>query len=167
MTTTPSLTAKAATGNGPLASFLRFVVCGGGVTLVSSGVLVMMTAVLPFFVANAIVTVVSTIVTTELHARVSFRSDERGWRTHLKSAGTVAVSFLFTTAAVTSLHLLVADAGILLEQAVYLGATGLAGIGRFAVLRLVVFAQRPAAPSTVATGATGAEVTRKTVAMAA
>ncbi|NUU20215.1 MAG: hypothetical protein HOV68_01680 [Streptomycetaceae bacterium] len=141
---------------------MRFVVCGGGVTLAASALLVAMTNVMPFAVANAIVTVVSTVVTTELHARVSFRSDERGWRTHLKSAGTVAVSFAFTTAAMMLLHMLAAAPGVLLEQAVYLGACGLAGIGRFVVLRLVVFASRPAADDKAA-----AELSRRSVVMAA
>ncbi|MGA4541011.1 GtrA family protein [Uniformispora flossi] len=145
---TASLTAKAAeaaTGTGSAAAFARFVVCGGGVTLAGSAVLVPASAAMPFAVANALVTVVSTVVTTELHARVSFRSAERGWRPHLKSALTVLASFLVTTAAMLGLHAWAAHPGVLAEQATYLGACGLAGIGRFAVLRLLVFARPQAA----------------------
>lgn len=142
MTTASSAAKAAATAPGPVAAFIRFVACGGGVTLSASGLLVLMTGLMPFLVANAVVTVVSTIVTTELHARVTFRSAERGWRVHLKSAGTVAVGFLVTTAAMTALDALVANPGVLVEQAVYLTACGLTGIGRFVVLRVMVFASR-------------------------
>jgi putative flippase GtrA len=138
-----SLAAKAATATGPVAAFARFVMCGGGVTLAASGALIPLGAVMPFAVANALVTAVSTVVTTELHARVSFRSPERGWRVHLKSALTVLVSFLATTAAMLLLHAIVAAPGVLVEQATYLGACALTGIGRFVVLRLVVFAAPP------------------------
>jgi putative flippase GtrA len=164
--TTASFAAKAATGSGPVAAFVRFVVCGGGVTLAASALLLLVSGPVPFVVANALVTVVSTVVTTELHARVSFRSEQRGWRCHLKSAGTVAVSYLFTTAAVMVLHLLVAAPGVLVEQAVYLGACGLAGIGRFVVLRLVVFASG-AAGAAGAVSAAERELSRGSVVMAA
>ncbi|MGW0660246.1 GtrA family protein [Streptodolium elevatio] len=142
MTNAPAAAKAAAPTRGPVAAFIRFVVCGGGVTLAASGLLVLLTGLMPFFAANAIVTVVSTIVTTELHARVTFRSAERGWGVHLKSAGTVAVGLLVTTAATAVLHALVADPGVLVEQAVYLSACGLTGIGRFVVLRILVFASR-------------------------
>ncbi|MDI2130843.1 GtrA family protein [Yinghuangia seranimata] len=162
-------TAKALTGTGPVASFIRFVGCGGGVTLASSAALVALTGVVPFLVANVVVTIVSTIATTELHARVSFRSDRRGWRTHLKSAGTAAASFVFTSAAMLILHALVVAPGVLLEQGVYLATCGLAGIGRFVVLRVVVFASRgktvPSAPVRVAVADAGVE--RAAVVMAA
>jgi putative flippase GtrA len=161
--------ARASTAPGPLASFLRFVLCGGGVTVAASFVLALMSGVMPFFAANIVVTVVSTVVTTELHARVSFRSAERGWRVHMKSAGTVAVSFAFTTAAVMVLHLAVAAPGVLTEQAVYLAACGLAGLGRFAVLRVMVFAAKPAGSAETAElpVPAAAGITRGAVAMAA
>ncbi|MCF2526574.1 hypothetical protein [Yinghuangia soli] len=175
MTTTADTTAPAP---GPLASFLRFVLCGGGVTVAASFVLALMSGAMPFFAANIVVTIVSTVVTTELHARVSFRSAERGWGVHVKSAGTVAVSFAFTTAAVMVLHLFAAAPGMLTEQAVYLAACGLAGLGRFVVLRVMVFAAKPAKSAESAQSATpagtaelpvaaAADITRGTVAMAA
>ncbi|WP_436771887.1 GtrA family protein [Yinghuangia sp. YIM S09857] len=168
MTNASAAAKAAATARGPVAAFIRFVVCGGGVTLAASGLLVLMTGLMPFFAANAVVTVVSTVVTTELHARVTFRSAERGWGVHLKSAGTVAVGFLVTTAAMAVLHMLAATPGILVEQAVYLSACGLAGIGRFVVLRVVVFAGRNAVGPTPREAAViAADLPRASVVVAA
>jgi hypothetical protein len=49
-----------------------------------------------------------------------------------------------TSLAVFLLHLAQSSPGALTEQIVYLGASGLAGVGRFLVLRLFVFAGREA-----------------------
>jgi putative flippase GtrA len=123
-----------------VAAFARFVVCGGGVGLASSGALVLLDGTMPMMVANALITVVSTLLATELHGRVSFRSDRGGWRVHLQSALTVAVCYAFTTAALLALHAVQANPSVVTEQAVYLSASALAGVGRFVVLRAVVFA---------------------------
>lgn len=125
-----------------LASFVRFVVCGGGVGLASSGVLVLLNDRMPMAVANALVTVVSTLIATELHSRVSFRSGRGGWGVHLQSGLTVAVSYAFTTGALLCLYAARPEPSALVEQAVYLSASALAGVGRFALLRVVVFAER-------------------------
>ncbi|MGW7056645.1 hypothetical protein [Streptomyces sp. NPDC054887] len=127
-----------------IAAFVRFVVCGGGVGLASSGVLLVLHERMPLAVANALVTVVATLIATELHGRVSFRSERGGWAVHLQSGLTVLVSYAFTTGALLGLYALRPEPSVLTEQAVYLTASALAGIGRFAVLRLVVFADRPA-----------------------
>jgi putative flippase GtrA len=126
-----------------IAAFVRFVVCGGGVGLASSGALVLLHDRMPLAVANALVTVVSTLIATELHGRVSFRSERGGWGVHLQSGLTVLVSYAFTTGALLGLYAVQSAPPVLTEQAVYLSASALAGIGRFAVLRLVVFAERP------------------------
>lgn len=134
---------------GPVAAFVRFVVCGGGVSLLSSGVLLLVAGRVPFAVANAVVTVVSTLLATELHHRFTFGTGgagSAGWRIHAKSALTLAAGYLFTTAAVLALGALHPHPSPLLTQAVYLAASALAGTGRFLVLRLVVFARRPARP---------------------
>ncbi|GAA3477243.1 GtrA family protein [Streptomyces yanii] len=132
-----------------VAAFVRFVVCGGGVGLASSGVLVLLNDRIPMAVANALVTVVSTVVATELHGRVSFRSERKGWGVHLQSGVTVAVSYAFTTGALLCLHSVRSEPSALVEQTVYLSASALAGIGRFMVLRIVVFAERTTAGETV------------------
>jgi putative flippase GtrA len=136
-----STAATAATsGTGPVASFIRFVAFGGGTGLAASGVLLALQQYMSLAMANAIVTVVSTVVANELHSRLTFRSGERGWRMHFKSTGTVVVSYLFTTTAMMVLHAVSARPSVLTEQAVYLSASGLAGIGRFVALRVYVFA---------------------------
>jgi hypothetical protein len=119
------------------------VACGGGVGLLASAVVPRVAEVMPWAVANVLITVVSTLLCTELHALVTFRTGQRpDWRRHLQSAGSAGASYAVTTAAVLALHAMEPAAGALLEQAVYLGAAALAGIGRFAVLRLFVFAEQ-------------------------
>ncbi|MGW1651494.1 hypothetical protein [Streptomyces atratus] len=125
-----------------VAAFVRFVVCGGGVGLASSGALVLLSDRIPMAVANALVTVVSTVIATELHGRVSFRSERKGWGVHLQSGVTVAVSYAFTTGALLCLYAIRSEPSALVEQTVYLSASALAGIGRFALLRVVVFGDR-------------------------
>jgi hypothetical protein len=98
--------------------------------------------------ANALTTVASTVVATELHARVSFGHGRPGLAGHLKSAATIALGWLVTSAAVGSLAVLRPGAGLVLQQTVYLSATALVGIGRYLVLRLAVFAERAPRPRT-------------------
>lgn len=132
---------------GALAAFARFVLCGGGVGLASSAAVAALAAWLPWALANAVITVVSTLLATELHARFTFGAGGRAtWRQHTQSAGSAAAAYAATCAAMLALHQLVAAPGAVLEQLVYLSASALAGIARFAVLRLVVFKRRGAVP---------------------
>ncbi|WP_419997347.1 hypothetical protein [Streptomyces boninensis] len=149
-----------------VAAFVRFVVCGGGVGLASSGALLLLDGRMSLVVANALVTVVSTLLATELHGRVSFRSERGGWGVHLQSALTVAVSYAFTTGALLALHAVQSAPSALVEQAVYLGSSALAGLGRFAVLRAVVFADRRTQPA-AAPAAPAAPVAKPELVMAA
>ncbi|MET9662356.1 GtrA family protein [Streptomyces sp. NPDC006510] len=130
-----------------VAAFVRFVVCGGGVGLASSGAVVVLSGRIPMVIANALVTVVSTVVATELHRRISFRSERKGWAVHLRSGVTVAVSYAFTTGALLCLFAVRSDPSPLVAQTVYLSASALAGVGRFALLRVVVFGDRNRAAS--------------------
>ncbi|MEV6107203.1 hypothetical protein AB0M28_21210 [Streptomyces sp. NPDC051940] len=125
-----------------LASFARFVACGGSVGLASSGALVLLSGPVPMAVANAVITVLGTLLCTELYARITFRSDRRGWRMHAQSAFTAAVSWAFTTAALYALHLTQPTPSALTEQTVYLSASALAGLARFAALKLLVFTRK-------------------------
>ncbi|WP_328916262.1 MULTISPECIES: hypothetical protein [unclassified Streptomyces] len=129
-------------GTGPAAvfrSFIRFVVCGGGVTLLASAVLLAIGDRVPLALANAVVTVASTVLATELHGRFTFGRGRAGWSDHCASGVTVLVSYLFTTGALLAFDALHPGGGALTRQGVYLAASALAGIGRFLVLRLVVF----------------------------
>ncbi|MEU9594158.1 hypothetical protein ACGF7W_21680 [Streptomyces sp. NPDC048219] len=135
---------------GAFASFARFVVCGGGVGLASSFAVAALASWMPWALANAAITVVSTLLATELHARFTFGAGGRAtWRQHTQSAGSAAAAYAVTCGAMLVLQQLVAAPGAVVEQVVYLSASALAGVARFAVLRLVVFARnrsRPAAP---------------------
>jgi putative flippase GtrA len=124
---------------GPVSSFVRYVVCGGGVTLLSSWALLLLNTVMSLAVANALVTVLGTLLVNELHGRVSFKSERRGWRMHGESALTALAAYLVTTGAMLALHHLAAEPSALLGQSVYIAASAVAGTCRFLVLRLVVF----------------------------
>jgi putative flippase GtrA len=124
-----------------VASFIRFVVFGGGVGVLSSFAVVGLAMGVPWGVSNALVTVVSTVLCTELHARYTFgKKRGAGWREHWQSAGSAGVAYLATSLAVFVLDVVHSGHSMVTEQVVYLSASGLAGVGRFLVLRLFVFA---------------------------
>ncbi|WP_328748268.1 GtrA family protein [Streptomyces sp. NBC_00285] len=128
---------------GPVAAFLRFVVFGGGVGVLSGLAVPLLAMTVPWAVANAVITLVSTLLCTELHARFTFGTGRgAGWREHWQSAGSATAAYAVTSIAVCILHLAQPAPGLLTEQIVYLAASGLAGVGRFAVLRVYVFAVR-------------------------
>jgi putative flippase GtrA len=128
------------------AAFGRFAALGSGVTLAASAALVVLSQWIPWAAANALTTVASSVVATELHARVSFGHGRPGLAGHLKSGATIAAGWLATSAAVAALTALRPDAGLVLQQTVYLTATALVGLGRYLVLRLAVFTPRAPRP---------------------
>ncbi|MFF7276990.1 GtrA family protein [Streptomyces griseorubiginosus] len=128
-------------------AFIRFVIFGGGVGILAGFAVSLLAVFVPWALANAIVTVASTALCTELHARYTFRKGRgAGWREHWQCAGSATAAYLVTSCAVGVLHLVQPAAGTATEQLVYLGASGLAGAGRFVVLRLYVFATRSSRP---------------------
>ena len=131
-------------------AFARFVLFGGGVGVASSLAVAALASWIPWALANALITVASTLLATELHARFTFGAGRRAtWRQHAQSAGSAAIAYAVTCAAMLLLQQLVAAPGAVLEQAVYLSASACAGVARFTLLRLVVFARSrsQAAPS--------------------
>ncbi|WP_078632060.1 GtrA family protein [Streptomyces resistomycificus] len=151
------LPSKPKSAPGPVSSFVRFVVCGGGIGVLSSLAVPLVAVAMPWAVANAVITVASTLLCTELHALFTFGTGRRpGWRRHLQSAGSATAAYVVTCAAMFLLHAVQSSPSMLREQAVYLTASGLAGIGRFLVLRLFVFAggaRERTVPVTVAVAA--------------
>ncbi|MFI7499250.1 GtrA family protein [Streptomyces sp. NPDC049687] len=135
------------------ASFIRFVVFGGGTGVLCGLAVPGLATLMPWTLANAVITIASTLLCTELHARFTFRTGGRaGWRRHWQSAGSAAVAYAATSVAVLTLHALQPTPTLLTEQLVYLTASALAGTGRFLLLRLVVFttAADKTAPARVA-----------------
>ncbi|WP_353942271.1 GtrA family protein [Streptomyces sp. HUAS MG91] len=127
---------------GAAVAFARFVACGGGVGVASSFAVTALADRLPWVLANALVTVVSTLLATELHARFTFGAGGRAsWSQHAQSAGSAAGAYVVTCLAMAGLRYLVDAPGAVLEQVVYLSASALTGVARFAVLRLVTFAR--------------------------
>ncbi|MEV7891728.1 hypothetical protein ACWD3I_24245 [Streptomyces sp. NPDC002817] len=123
-------------------AFARFVLFGGGVGIVSSFAVAALAVWIPWALANAVITVSSTFLATELHSRFTFGAGGRATRSrHVRSAGSAAAAYAASSVAMLVLQLLVAAPGAVLEQVVYLSASALAGVARFAVLRFVVFAR--------------------------
>jgi putative flippase GtrA len=135
-------------GRSPFAAFARFVLIGGGTGLASGAAVPLAATLMPWVTANALITVLSTLLGTELHARFTFGARRRAhWHEHLQSAGSATAAYLVTSAAVLVLHVVQPAAGAGREQAVYLAASGLAGAGRFLLLRLLFLrAQRTGRP---------------------
>ncbi|WP_037763966.1 hypothetical protein [Streptomyces sp. 142MFCol3.1] len=147
---------------GTVTAFARFVVCGGGVGIASSFAVAALACWIPWGLANALITVVSTLLATELHARFTFGAGVSATRRqHAQSAGSAAAAYAVTCVAIFVLQHLVVQPGAVLEQVVYLSASALAGVARFAVLRLVVFAR---SRSQVAAGDRGARLVHATLA---
>ncbi|MFD5271903.1 GtrA family protein [Streptomyces sp. NPDC058335] len=141
---------------GPLASFVRFVVCGGGVGLLSGAAVPLLATLMPWALANAVITLASTLVCTELHALFTFGTGRRaGWRRHLQSAGSATAAYGVTCAAMFVLYAVQPSPGLVTQQVVYLGAAALAGTGRFLVLRLFVFADGTRKGTAAGAGAQG------------
>ncbi|MEU6679762.1 hypothetical protein [Streptomyces sp. NPDC046925] len=127
---------------GACSAFARFTLCGGGVGIASSFAVAALASCIPWSLANAFVTAASTLLATELHARFTFGAGRHATRRqHAQSAGSAAAAYTVTCLAMLLLQQLVATPGAVLEQVVYLSASALAGVARFAVLRLVVFAR--------------------------
>ncbi|MHC3475039.1 GtrA domain-containing protein [Streptomyces sp. 7R007] len=127
----------------PFVSFLRFVVYGGSVGLVCGPSVALLALLMPWPMANAIVTVTSTLLCTEIHARFTFRTGRRaGCRQHWQSATSAAAAYATTSTAVFLLHTVEPSAGVLWEQSVYFGASACTAVGRFLVLLLFVFTIR-------------------------
>jgi putative flippase GtrA len=125
---------------GACTAFSRFVLCGGGVGVASSFAVAALASWIPWALANALITVVSTLLATELQARFTFGAGGRATgRQHAQSAGSAAAAYAVTCLAMLVLQQMVVAPGMVLEQIVYLSASALAGVARFAVLRLVVF----------------------------
>jgi putative flippase GtrA len=146
------------------------------VGLASSFAVAALASWIPWGLANALITAASTLLATELHARFTFGAGGRAtWRQHAQSAGSAAATYAVTCVAMLVLQQLVAAPGTELEQAVYLSASALAGVARFAALRLVVFARSHAqdaattrpVPTTTATARAAAPARTATAARAA
>lgn len=142
MNTAASAPRSLAASTSPIATFARFVVCGGGVTLLGSAMLMAIGDRMNLAIANALVTIVTTLIATELHGRFSFQSEKKGLAVHAQSALTIFVAYLFTTGAMMTLKSIDPNASVVLEQAVYLTASGIAGLARFLVMRLFIFAAK-------------------------
>ncbi|WP_065961286.1 GtrA domain-containing protein [Streptomyces sparsogenes] len=136
---------------GAFAAFARFVLCGGGVGLASSFAVAALASWIPWALSNALITAASTLLATELHARFTFGAGGRATlRQHAQSAGSATAAYAVTCAAMLVLHQLVVTPGPILEQVVYLSASALTGVARYAVLRLVVFSRKHSKPATPA-----------------
>ncbi|MEU5410055.1 hypothetical protein [Nocardia asteroides] len=140
---------QAGSAPGPITAFARFVACGGGLGLASSLAVAQLAGLLPWVLANAVVTIVSTLLGTVAHALITFGGHTLpGWREHLQSAGSAAVAYAATSVAMLALFSIEPAPDALTEQIVYLSASAMAGLARFLVLRMIVFAPATSADTT-------------------
>ncbi|MDX6744754.1 GtrA family protein [Actinocorallia sp. A-T 12471] len=130
---------------GPVRSFVLFVAMGGGVTVLSSVLLSLFGLIsdvpLQLVAVNAVITILGTLLSTELHRLYTFRSGRRGLRMHAESALTAFGAFAATSFAMVALRAVHPNPSVLLDQGVYLFASAVAGTVRYLVLRLVVFSR--------------------------
>src|SRR3954464_2782310 len=97
------------------AAFARFVLFGGGVGLESSFAVAALASWIPWALANALITVVSTLLATERDARFTFGAGGRATRRqHAQSAGSAVAAYAVTSVAMLVLQLLVATPGAVL-----------------------------------------------------
>jgi len=132
-------------GDDAWAQFLRFVLVGGTSTALYALLYVSLSD-LGYLPAHLISTVVTTILVTESHRRLTFHAEERvHWLTAQWEAGSVAViGLVCTTAALTWLDSAAGSAPIWLQIALVATVTAVIGTMRFVALRWIF---RPHAPA--------------------
>jgi putative flippase GtrA len=127
-----------------LRSLARFAVVGTSTTALYALLYLLAVEALPPHLANLVAMVISTVVSTEWHRRWTFRSPRSGLRTHLRAGLVTTVTYAMTSAALVVLARVDPDAEEIVQVAALVAATTLAGLLRFAVLRLWVFASQQA-----------------------
>lgn len=122
------------------ASFARFVTVGGATTALTAGLFLALDEGLPIVAANLLSMVVGTIAANELHARWTFRSPKRGLRMHTEAGFTTLITYTLSSGSLYALERLEPEASSLVKIGVQIGATAVAGIVRYVVLLVWVFA---------------------------
>ena len=134
-------------GTGPAAAFIRFVVCGGGVTLLGSGALLLVGDRAPS--PSPMPSSPSPPPCSPPSCTGGSPSAAAGpaGATTARARLTVLLSYLFTTGALLAFDAVHPAGGALLRQGVYLAASGAAGVARFLLLRRLFTPAAPAAPA--------------------
>jgi putative flippase GtrA len=125
-------------------ALVRFASVGTATTVLYAVLYLLAVEVLPPHLANLASMVVTTVVSTEWHRGWTFRSPNSGLRTHLRAGLVTTVTYGMTSAGLLILTALRPEAEEVAQVAVLVVATTVAGLIRFAVLRLWVFAPVPA-----------------------
>ncbi|UZJ25163.1 GtrA family protein [Rhodococcus antarcticus] len=134
----PAIAAWWAGGGGR--ELARYATVGVVCTIVYSALFVVLLGSGPLL-ANVAASVVATVLGTELHRRLTFRTGPRvGWAAaQWQSAGVAALGLVVTTAVLAAVELLVPGSTWWEEVLVVNATTGLIGVGRYVVLRRWVF----------------------------
>jgi putative flippase GtrA len=123
-------------------------VIGGVVTLAYLGLYAALRVVLAAQAANAVSWVATAIADTAANRRLTFGISGRAGAVRSQAEGLVVfgLGLAITSGSLAALDALVAEPGRLLELAVLLGANLVAGLVRFVLLRVWVFAPRRLGP---------------------
>ncbi|RJQ78480.1 hypothetical protein D5S17_13080 [Pseudonocardiaceae bacterium YIM PH 21723] len=120
-------------------TFRRFAAVSIGSGLFANGLFWLLSGDLPVAVANAVVTVVGTWLTNEIHGRWTFQTGPTRLRQHLESGFTVFVGYLVSTGAVLLLQVVQPGASTFTQQVVYFVATSGWGLVRYVALNSHIF----------------------------
>jgi putative flippase GtrA len=124
-----------------IASLSRYAIVGTTTTGLYAALYLLAEEFMPMLAANLVAMVLSTIVSTEWHRAWTFRSDRRGVRTQLQALLVTTVTYGMTSLALLALERWSPDADELAQVAAIVGATTVAGLVRYATLRVWVFAR--------------------------
>ena len=124
-----------------LGQLIRFVGVGASSTLAYLGLYAALRGVMVALLANLISAVVTTVISTALHRRITFgqRPNGAGMVQQVQGLLLFGLGFAMTSGALSSLTALVSQPARTTELAVLIAATGTGGLLRFALLRSWVF----------------------------
>jgi putative flippase GtrA len=125
-----------------VSSLSRFAIVGTTTTGLYAGLYLLAEELMPLLAANLVAMTLSTIVSTEWHRSWTFQSDRRGIRTQFEAGLVTTVTYFMTSGALLGLERWSPDAGELAQVAAIVGATTVAGLVRYVLLRVWVFARR-------------------------
>ena len=140
-----SVVARVRGGEDTLGQFARFVLVGASTTLVYA-VLFATLERLGYLPAHVAATAVSTLLSNEMHRRLTFHAGKRvHWLTaQLEASGVTIIGLLLSSAALGVLDSFAPDASVIAQVSLVVTVTGLVGLMRFIALRWL-FRPRPAA----------------------
>ena len=134
-------------GEDTLAQFARFVLVGGSTTLVYAALFAALEG-LGYLPAHVAGTAVSTVLSNEMHRRLTFHAGERvHWLTaQAEASGVTVIGLLLSSTALGVLNSVAPGASVVTQVTLVVTVTGLVGLMRFIALRWL-FRPRATSPA--------------------